>query len=79
VAEIRVFLDGHYRASAPIAVPRPDVAKAFPQCGRQQNICGFNLLVDFGMAAGEHIVLVQAIDDYGASRDIGAIPVVIPR
>jgi hypothetical protein len=79
VAEVRVFFDGRYKASAPIAAARPDVGKVMPQCARQRNICGWNLLVDFGLVAGEHTILVQAIDDMGASRDIGTIPVTIPR
>jgi len=79
VTEVRVYFDGHYRASAPIEVPRPDVAKVVEQCAHQGTICGWNLRVDFGMAAGEHTILVQAIDNHGASRDIGTVPVTIPR
>jgi hypothetical protein len=31
------------------------------------------------MAPGPHVILVQAVDDSGATRDIGVITVTVPQ
>jgi hypothetical protein len=79
IAEIRIYFDGHYKASAGVNVPRPDVAKAMPRYARRGDIHGWNIEVDFGMAPGPHIILVQAVDDSGATRDIGVMTVTVPQ
>ena len=60
-------------------MPRPDVAKALPRYARRGDIHGWNALIDFGMAAGPHTILIQAVDDSGATRDIGVVPVTVPQ
>jgi hypothetical protein len=78
VAEIRIYLDGRYKASARLNVARPDVAQAHPRYARRGDIYGWNVEVNFGTSPGPHTILCQAIDDNGAPRDIGTVPVVIP-
>ena len=78
VAEIRIYLDGHYKSSARLNVARPDVAKVHPRYARRGSIHGWNVEVDFGTSPGSHTILFQAVDDNGATRDIGIVPVVIP-
>ena len=77
VAEIRVYLDGHYKTSARLNVVRADVGLAYPRYARAGDIYGWNVEVDLGAAPGPHTILVQAVDDNGATRDIGTIPVVV--
>lgn len=79
VAEIRIYFDGHYKASARLNVARPDVGQAYPRYARPGDIYGWNLEVDFGTTPGSHTILCQAIDDNGAPRDIGVVDVVIPE
>lgn len=78
VAEIRIYFDGRYKASARLNVARPDVAQAHPRYARRGDIYGWNVEVDFGTSPGSHQILCQAIDDNGAPRDIGIVQVVIP-
>jgi Bacterial Ig domain len=78
IREIRVYFDGHLKATTGIAVRRPDVAKAMPRYARPDALHGWNVLVDFGMAPGAHTIRVQAVDNKGATRDIGVVPVTVP-
>lgn len=78
IEEIRVYFDGRFKASTGMAVSRPDVEQAHPRYARPDAMHGWNVLVDFGMASGPHTILVQVVDDLGATRDIGVVPVTIP-
>jgi hypothetical protein len=78
VAEVRIYFDGRYKASARLNVARPDVGRIHPRYARRGDIYGWNLNVDFGTSPGTHTIVVQAVDDNGATCDIGIVPVVIP-
>jgi hypothetical protein len=78
VAEIRIYFDGRYKASARLNVARPDVTRAHPRYARRGDISGWNVALDFGISPGPHTILAQAVDDNGATRDIGVVSVVIP-
>jgi hypothetical protein len=75
VTEIRIYFDGRFVARTTLIVPRPDVSKALPEYARPGDLHGWNLEVDFGATAGDHTILVQAVDTNGATRDIGSIAV----
>jgi hypothetical protein len=77
VAEIRLYFDGHYKASARLNVVRPDVGQAYPRYAHRGDVYGWNVEVDFGTALGPHTIVVQAVDDNGATTDIGTIPVMM--
>jgi hypothetical protein len=79
VAEVRVFFDGRFKAATTLKVPRPDVSQAKPWYARPGDLHGWNVEVDFGLAPGEHEILVQAVDINGAARDIGLVPVTVTR
>jgi hypothetical protein len=79
VVEIRVYFDGRFAARATPTVARPDVAKAMPAYARPGDMYGWNVSVDFGATGGAHTILAQAVDTLGATRDIGVIPVTVPR
>lgn len=75
VREIRVYVDGRIVNHGPLTDERPDVSKAFPQYARGRNRHGWTLTMDF-VVPGPHAVLVQAVDDDGATRDIGTLSVI---
>ncbi len=79
VKEIRVYFDSRYRGATTLMVSRPDVSKAMAPFARGTDIHGWNIEIDFGMEAGPHTILAQAVDDNGATRDIGLVTVHIPR
>lgn len=79
IAEVRVYFDGYFKGATTLAVSRPDVAKAMRKYARGSDRHGWNIEVDFGVAAGSHTILVQVVDTNGATRDIGAVPVTTPR
>jgi hypothetical protein len=79
VTEIRIFFDGHFQARTTLTVARPDVARVLPKYPRAGDIYGWNALVDFAATSGAHTILVQAVDNAGATRDIGVVPVTGPR
>jgi len=79
VVEIRVYFDGRFAARTALTVARPDVAKALPKYAQRGDLYGWNVLVDFAATAGAHTILAQAVDSSGATRDIGVIPITVPR
>lgn len=79
IVEIRIYFDGRFVARATQGVARPDVAKAWPKYARAGDLHGWNTIVDFAATAGAHTIVVQAVDTAGATRDIGVIPVTVPR
>jgi hypothetical protein len=74
VREIRVYVDGRIVNHGPLTDERPDVSKAFPRYTRGSHRHGWNLTMVF-VVPGPHTVLVQAVDQDGATRDIGTIAV----
>jgi hypothetical protein len=74
-----VYVDGRFVGSATPALARPDVAAAFPgHAGGGRS--GWELPVDLGEGRPTREILAQAVDDRGASRDIGVVSVtVVPR
>lgn len=79
IKEIRIFYDNRYAGSTTLAVERPDVSKAMADYARGTDIHGWNAHLDFGMAPGSHTIMAQAVDDNGATRDIGMVTVIVPR
>ena len=72
---VRVYVDGKYVATARIELDRPDVSKVFPRYTAQGDKHGWRTTVM--VAPGPHMVIVQAVDRTGATRDIGAVPVTV--
>ena len=75
VAEVRIYVDGQFKVSAKVKIPRPDVTKVYPRYATPGDIHGWWELVDLGDRGGEHTLLAQAVDDRGATGDIGPIKV----
>jgi N-acetylmuramoyl-L-alanine amidase len=78
VREIRVYFDGAFKARTILTVARPDVSKAMPRRARPGDIHGWNVLVDFGMAAGNHTIRVEMVAGDGTATSIGVVPVTVP-
>jgi hypothetical protein len=77
VAEVRIFLDDHFIARASVTEPRPDVTKVYPKYGHGNDTHGWSVTVPLGggVTLGPHRLLFQAVDNQGATRDIGNVPV----
>jgi hypothetical protein len=76
VRRVDVYVDGRFAGSATPALSRPDVAAAFPgHPGGAQ--AGWELPVDLGEPPRPHEILAQAVDDRGATRDIGVVSVTV--
>ena len=72
VRAVRVYIDGHFANETQPNTDRPDVAKAYPQYARDTTMHGWTLAVSFA-APGPHIIIAQAVDSDGATRDIGVL------
>jgi hypothetical protein len=79
VVRVDVYVDGRFRASAAPTVARPDVLKAFPKYAKSTPVIGWEVTVDLGDAPGGRAVLAQAVDDKGATRDIGSANISMAR
>jgi hypothetical protein len=76
VREVRVYVDGHFANLTHLNTPRPDVKKAFPQYTQGGDTVGWSATVDL-QGPGVHMLVVQAVDSDGATRDIGSIKVMV--
>ena len=77
VRGVRVYIDRKYVTDARTGLERPDVSKAFPSRAHGSNAHGWGVQVDLGELTGSHELLVQAIDDAGATRDLGTVTVTV--
>ena len=77
IERIDVYLDGKLAASSNSAVNRPDVRKAYPNYGGNEN-CGFDFQLDLsGKSAGSHELTVQARSRDDAVRDLYRYPIIV--
>lgn len=72
---VRLFVNGRYRTSTALAIPRPDVTSTFPTYPAREDLHGWHSELDLGENPGPHFILVQAVDVHGATRDIGNLSV----
>jgi hypothetical protein len=81
VSEVRIFLDNHFVGRTTITESRPDVVKAYPAFAHGSDVHGWTVTVPLGAdtPAGPHTILVQAVDNQGATRDIGTSTVELRR
>jgi len=75
VQQVRVYVDGHLINTGGLTQERPDVSKMFPQYSHGTHKHGFLMLMGFD-APGPHVIVIQAVDSDGATRDIGVVNVV---
>jgi hypothetical protein len=74
VRVVRLYVGGRYKASTTIKGRRPDVVAAYPKYGNQ-NDQAWHATVELGETPGPYHILAQAVDDAGATRDIGSVTV----
>jgi hypothetical protein len=81
VTDILIYLDNHFIARTTLTEKRADVSKAYPQYAHGGDKHGWGILVPLGGDAklGPHTILVQAVDDQGATRDIGMANIELTR
>ena len=81
IAVVHVYVDAKYQTSAPLTLPRPDVSKANQTYVRADSktpdVHGWQAWVDLGENPGPHTIRAQAVDDRGATRDLGAVTVTL--
>jgi hypothetical protein len=74
IAEVRIYVDNHFAALAPLNTDRADVSKAFAPYAKGNDKHGWTVAIAFD-APGPHTIVAQAVDSDGATRDIGTIAV----
>jgi hypothetical protein len=81
VSEVLIFLDNRFVGRTTMTESRPDVSRAYPKYANGSDVHGWTVLVPIGAGtlAGPHTILVQAVDDRGATRDIGTVSVELKR
>jgi len=77
VSKVNVYLDGHYLAQTSITEARADVTKIYPKYAHDNDAHGWKLIIPLpgDLVLGPHKLVYQAVDDKGATRDIGAVDV----
>ena len=81
VSKVHVYLDGHYLAKTTITEARPDVSKTYPRYAHGNDIHGWKLAIALPaeLTLGLHTLVFQAVDNQGATRDIGTADVRLDR
>lgn len=77
VVRVDLYVNGHFSGSTSAVLPRPDVAKAFPAYERQALASSWEIAVDLGEGSAPRTLLAQAVDDRGATRDIGVVTLTV--
>lgn len=79
IREIRIFVDGRFLVRTSLNDDRPDVRAAHPRYARGHDRHGWRVTVALqpSVTAGTHTILAQAVDDRGATRDIGSAQIAL--
>lgn len=78
IEDVAVYVNGRYVDSAALGFSRPDVARAEPTAPGAST-SGFRAIVAAAdLPGGEVTLVVQARSRLGATRDVGAVRLVIP-
>lgn len=77
IVRVDIYVNGHFSGSTSAILPRPDVGKAFPAYERQALVSGWEIAVDLGEGSTPRTLLAQAVDDRGATRDIGVVTLTV--
>jgi hypothetical protein len=72
IREVRLYVNGHFQIAVPLNTDRADVSKVFPLYSKKGDRHGWTTALSFDVP-GPHIVVVQAVDTDGATRDIGVL------
>ena len=71
IKEVRVFFDNRFKIASPLEVERPDLMAYGSRYTRGVDVHGFRIQMVMPGVSGDHSILVQAVDDRGATRDLG--------
>ena len=77
VSKVNVYLDGHYLTQTDVTEARPDVTKIYPRYAHGNDTHGWKLVIPLpgDVTLGPHKLVFQAVDNQGATRDIGSVDV----
>lgn len=73
VKEVNVYIDRNYVSSLAVGGNRPDVAKAFPAIPNGTASAWATQLNTKIYTPGSHEIIVQAVGNNGATRDIADV------
>lgn len=77
VKEVRIYLDGRFKARAEFGTPRPDLAGKYAQYLHNADKHGWKADVAVPASPGPHTLVAQAMDDRGATHDITTISITV--
>jgi hypothetical protein len=79
IQEIRLYINSRYVASTKLAIPRPDVSKAYPRYAGGTDLHGWGTELTLPAGTTAVTLTVQAVDNQGATADLAKIPLkVVP-
>jgi len=73
INRVELYVNGEFKTNIPVGGGRSDIGNAFPNFPNSSN-SGFSMAFPYsGLAAGQHVILVRAIDQDGASQEASAV------
>jgi hypothetical protein len=81
VSKVNIYLDGHYLTQAGVTDAREDVSKVYPKYAHGNDTHGWKMVITLprDVTLGPHTLVFQAVDNQGATRDIGTADVRLDR
>ncbi len=76
IRRVDVYVDGRFAGSTTTGQARPDLPPVFPDMEGAAS-GGWEIAIDLGEGAGPKQILAQAVDDVGATRDLGPAVVTV--
>jgi hypothetical protein len=77
VKEVRVYVDSRFFAVTKLSIPRDDLKAQLPGYMHGSAIHGWSMDINLAASPGSHEILAQAVDDQGATRDLGSVKVTV--
>jgi hypothetical protein len=79
VSDVRLFVDGRYVRSVKVDQARPDLTSIYPSYTSGSDVHGWAVTLPLAaeLTSGPHMILAQAVDSKGATRDIGTVTVTL--
>jgi hypothetical protein len=79
IESVAIYIDRSFVAECATGLPRPDVAKAFPNIP-ESLLSGWTVTFDStNFPPGWHELTVQVKSKAGATRDVGSVPILLQR
>ncbi|MCC7125389.1 MAG: hypothetical protein IT178_11110 [Acidobacteria bacterium] len=76
IRRVDVYVDGRFAGSTSTGLARPDLPPALPNVAGAAS-GGWEIAIDLGEGTAPKQILAQAVDDTGATRDLGPVVVTV--